>query len=325
MNYNIINEYIEFISHNFLNFFKVTLGYKYQKNLCQIFIDKYIEVRYYNETNYFDTKDFINRINKELIDLAEKIASEDNIEDIKNIIGLFGYIVYFDDVNIINNEMDLIDSLVNDNIIKINNKSDVKDKIKKWCIELRESKDKFNNTIHTKQFNILEKRIHKDLYYLELKHNIKVSNLYSEYAINKAYNSGTIAEDKLFVLYILTSFLVLNNAINLDFSKFYLVPFSNTLFEKEKKCARLLNVFDNQLAKKFISIRITYSDYKKNKKIVDSLISQGYRFSMELDSSYTGNIEELVLFPYIFVYDDSPECEMLLRYKERLKSIIIKV
>ena len=325
MNYNIISEYIEFINHKFLEFFKIVLGNKYQRTLCEIFIDKYINVRYYNETNYLVIKDFIDRINKELVDLTQKIANDDNIEDIKNIVALFGYIIYFDDVSIVNNEMDLINSLVSDDIVKINNKEEVKQKIKKWCIELRKSKDKFNDTLYTKEFNLLEKRLYKRLNYLELEHKIKISNLYSEYAIEKAYNTGIINEDKLFITYILASSLVLNNAINLDFSRFYLVPFASSLFEKEKKCARLLSILDNQLSKKFITIKITYSDYKKNKTKIDNLISKGYTFGLELDSSYVENTDSLVLFPYIFVYPNSPEYEALSRYQDKLKSKIVKL
>ena len=325
MNYNIINEYISFIRSKLLDFFKLILRNKYQKNLCATFIDKYIEVRYYNETNYLSTKDFINRVNKELIDLAEKLATDDNTEDIKNIVALFGYIVYFDDVCPVTEEMELINTLVSDEIIKIDNKEGLKMFIKQWYLEVKNTKEKFNKAINTREFNIVEERLYRKIYYLILEHNVRISNLYSEFAIDKAYNTGTVNEDKLFVTYILASSIVLNNAINLDFSRFYMVPFAGSLFEKDKKCARLLGVLDNPLAKKFISIRITYTDYKKNKNYIDKLINDGYSFGLELDSKYTGESRELVLFPYILAYEDSEEYTMLSRDKDLLKSKIIKL
>ena len=325
MNYNIIEEYISFNREKYLEFFKIILGNHYSKYLCSLYIDKYIDVRYYNETNYLTEKDFINRLNKELVDLTKKIAEDDNIEDIKNIVALFGYIVYFDDVCVVSQEMELINTLVTDDTIKISNKEELKQPIKEWYIRLKKGKEKFNNTIRTKDFSLLEVRLYKKLHYLELEHNVKISNLYSEYAIDKAYNSGTVNEDKLFITYILASSLVLNNAINLDFSRYYLVPLAGTLFEKEKKFTRLINVINNSLAKKFISLRITYSDYKKNKFKINDLISEGYSFGIELDSKYTGITSELVLFPYIFVYEDTPEYEMLMREKDLLKSKIIKL
>ena len=325
MDYNIIEEYIDFVRNNFLQFFKIALGSKYQKNLTQIFIDKYIYVRYYNETNYLATKDFINRVNSELVDLTEKLADDDNIDNIKNIVALFGYLVYLDDASMIQEDLELIRTLVYDDIVKMNNKEETLKSLIEWYKKFKDSKERFNDVLVTKDFNLLEKKLYKKLHYLELEHNVKISNLYSEYAIDKAYNSGVVAEDKLFITYILASRLVLENAVNLDFSRFYMVPMISTLFEKEKKFSRLINILNNVLAKKYISIRITYSDYKANKRKIDELISEGYTFGLEIDSKYTGISSELVLFPYVLVYEDGPEYEILMRDKERIKSKIIKL
>ncbi len=325
MNYNITKEYIDFIRINFLQFFKIVLGNKYHKNLTQIFIDKYIDVRYYNETNYLGIKDFVDRVNKELVNLTEKIADDDTIEDIKDIVALFGYLIYLDDAAMIEEDIELIKNLVTDDIVKISDKDETLKELLEWYKSFKNSKENFTNTLVTKDFNLLEKRLYKKLHYLELEHNVKISNLYSEYAIEKAYNSGVVSEDKLFITYILASGLVLNNAINLDFSRFYMVPITSTLFEKEKKFSRLINILDSVLAKKFISIRITYTDYKANKRKIDELINEGYSFGLELDSKYTGMTSELVLFPYVLVYEDNPEYEMLARDKDRIKSKIIKL
>ena len=142
------------------------MGSHYQKYLCSIFIDRYINVRYYNETNYLTEKDFVNRINKELVDLTKKLADDDNIDDIKNIVALFGYIIYFDDVGIINHDMELINTLVTDDIIKVEKKDDLKQLIKDWYTSLKKGKEIFNNAISTKDFNLLEKRLYKKLNYV---------------------------------------------------------------------------------------------------------------------------------------------------------------
>ena len=325
MEYNIVSEYIEFVRNSFLAFFKIVLGRRYQRSLVLLFIDKYIDVRYYNETNYLTVKDFVKRLNKELVDLTERIANEENIEDIKDAVALFGYLVYFDDVCVVEQDAELINVLVEDELLRIKDKENTKNEVLTWYKGFKDSKTRFNKVLTNKDFTILEKRLYRKLNYLSLEHNVKISNLYSEFAIEKAYTTGTVAEDKLFITYILASSLVLDNAINLDFSRYYIVPFASSLFEKEKKCTRLLRTLDNQLCKKFISVWITYSDYKKNKKKIDDLISEGYSFGIELDSKYTGITSDLVLFPYIFVDEDSPEYEMLERDKERLKSKIIKL
>ena len=325
MEYNIVNAYINFVKNSFLEFFRIVLGNRYQKNLIQMFIDRYIDVRYYNETNYLTVKDFVNRLNKELVDLTEKLADDDNLDNIKDIVALFGYLVYFDDVCVVEQEAELIRVLTEDELIKIKDKENVRKLILEWYRGVKKSKAAFNDAILTRDFTCIETRLYRKLYGLTLEHNVRISNLYSEYAIDRAYNSGTIGEDKLFILYILASSLVLDNAINLDFSRYYSVPISSSLFEKEKKWNRLLRALDNQLCKKFISIRITYTDYKKYKKKIDDLISEGYTFGIELDTKYAGTTSELVLFPYIFVHPDSPEFEMIQREKDRLKSKIVKI
>lgn len=325
MNYNIIDEYISFFRREYLEFFRIVLRNKYQKNLCLPFIDKYIDVRYYNETDYPTVKDFVDRVNKELVNLAEKLATDDNIDDIKNIVALFGYIVYFDDVCVVTEDLEVINILVSDDIIKIDNRDGLKGFLTDWYVKLTEKKELFNKTLYTKEFNVVEKRLYRRLNYLIIEHNVKISNLYSDYAIEKAFNSGVVNEDKLFITYIIASSIVLNNAISLDFSRYYMVPMASSLFTKEKKLERLLGVLNNSLAKKFIYIRITYSDYKANKDKIDKLINEGYNFGLELDSKYTGTTNELVLFPYVLVYEDSPEYEMLEREKNLLKSKIVKL
>ena len=324
MDYNIVDKYINFIRESYIDLFKIIFKNKCNKELSMAFIEKYITVRYYNETNYPGEKDFINRINKELLDLLDKLVLDDNIDDLKNIVALFGYIMYFDDVCVMTKEMEVIDAIINDGVIKISDSENMRLELKEWYLSYNLNKERFHDAINTKKFNLVEEKIYHRLYSLVLEHNVKISNLYSEYAVDKAYNSGVVNEDKLFITYILASNSVLNNAINLYFSRYYLVPLASTLFSKEKKISRLLKILDSPLTKKFIHIKVTYSDYIDNKGFVDKLINSGYSFIMELDSKYSGDSNLLYLFPYIMVMKDSPEYEMLMRDKDYLKSKIIK-
>ena len=325
MNYNIIMQYTDYITKSFLNYFKIIFKNKYKKELTLSFIELYINVRYYNETNYINIKDFTNRLNKEFIDLINTIGTDDNIDYLKNIVAAFGYLTYFDDLNYVYEEVDVIDALVGDNIVKLEDTKDLKAELKTWLSDFKKGKEIFNDTLNTKYFNLIEDRLYRKLYSLSLTHDVKISNLYSEYAVDRAYNTGIINEDKLFITYILGSLLALNNAINLDFSKHYVLPFASSLFEKEKKFARLFNSINNPLAKRILSVRITYQDYMKHQSKINELINQGYVFGLELDDKYTGNVTELLLFPYILVHEDSEEYEMLIREKDHLKSRIIKI
>ena len=325
MNYNIIMQYTDYITKSFLNYFKILFNSKFKKDLTLSFIDLYINVRYYNETNYINIKDFTSRLNKEFIDLIESIGTEDNIQYLKNIVAAFGYLTYFDDLNYVYEEVEVIDALIGDKIVKLEDNKDLKNELKNWLSEFKKGKEVFNDTLNTKYFNLIEDRLYRKLYSLTLTHDVKISNLYSEYAVDRAYNTGIINEDKLFITYIQASLLALNNAINLDFSKHYMLPFASSLFEKEKKFTRLINTINNPLAKKILSIKLNYQDYMKHQSKINELINQGYVFGLELDSKYTGNVTELLLFPYILVYEDSEEYEMLIREKEHLKSRIIKL
>ena len=325
MEYNIINEYVMFIKRELHSFFKIIFGDKYQKKMCEPFIDRYITVRYYNETNYTRDRDIMNRLNKELVDVYEDNVNDDNEDMLKNIVALFAYIVYFDDVYPVNSEGEVIDTLVTDEDIRIERGTNFKKDIRKWYLSFKKSKEKFNSTIMNREFHLEEDRLYRKTFSLKLGHDVKISNLYSEYAINKAYNSGIINEDKMFITYILSSFVVLNNAINLDFSRHYVVDMANSLFSKDKKMNRLFSVIDNILAKKFIFIKITFSDYIHNKDKINKLINDGYSFGIVIDNSFDGNIRELVLFPYIFIYEDNEYSEEILNEKENIKSKIIQL
>lgn len=325
MNYNIIKIYLDFLEKSFLEYFKIILKNKYSKEMCLDFINRYISVRYYNETNYYQVKDIVDRINRELVDLVKSLANRDNVDDLKNIVALFGYLLYFDDVCFAVHDMEIINSIVNDQVVKIDDIDEVKKALKEWYINFKTKKESFYKTLNTKDFNVIEKRVYRKVYYLELEHDIKISNLYSEYAINKAYNSSIINEDKAFIKYILASSIILENATNLDFSKHYIVDLPETLFTKEKKLNRLFNALNNTLAKKFIFIKITYHDYINNKDVVNKFINDGYFFVLELDSSYSDEITELFLFPFIMVREDSEEYDLIMKEKDRLKSKIIKL
>ena len=323
MEYNIINIYLRFIKNKFLDFFKIILNNKYNSGICKIFISRYIDVRYYNETNYFYEKDFVSRLNKEFISLYKKLANEENNDALKNIVALFGYLIYFDDIGD-SEPLDIIDALIKDDVIIKASDENIENSLKEWFKGLTEGKEKFYKTLETKDFSIEERKVYRKIKELVLNQNVKVSNLYSEYAIDKAYNTGTVNEDKLFVTLIKGSSLILENAIKLDFSKFFVVDLPSSLLDKDKKLMRLLGVIDNMLAKKHISIRITYSDYIKHKELIDKLIQEGYSFGVIIDNEFKGKLKELFIFIYIFVSDDNEYYKMIMDKKKDIISKVIK-
>ena len=325
MSTNIIQEYLDFLQKSYLSFFKLMLRHRHSKELCSIFLDKYFLVRYSDETNYPSIKDFTERLNRELIDVLSSFDDKANKNILKDIVALFGYIMYFDDICPILKEGELIDYIANSDLIKIEDRDHLAERLRTWYVGLKCDKALFEDAFISKDFSLMEKRLYRSLYTTELKHNVKISNLYSEYAIEKVYTSGIVNEDKSFITYILLSFLVLNNAINLDFSKKYVVELPATLFEKEKKLERLINILNSTLAKKHVFMRLLYSDYIKYKDLIDKYISEGYSFILEIDSSFSGNTMELILFPYLLVHKESTELEIIMKKKEHIRSKIVKI
>ena len=325
MSTNYIMEYIDYVKKSYLAFFKIMLKNKYSKETCLPFLDKYISVRYYDETNYPSIKDFTERLNKELLDTLCIIEEDADKNLLKNIVAMFGYILYFDNICQIENEEKLLDFIASSDIVKIEDREHLIERLRTWYVGFKCDLATFDQVVTSKDFTILEKRLYRSLYSIDLKHNIKISNLYSEYAIEKVFNSGVVNEDKSYITYILTSKLVLSNTINLNFTKKYMVDLPQTLLEKNKKLERLLDILNSTLAKKHIFMRLLYSDYIQHKEVIDRYISEGYSFILELDSSFKGNTMELILFPYILVHKDSIECDILIEKKENISSKIIKI
>ena len=69
-------------------------------------------------------------------------------------------------------------------------------------------------------YNSLSK---KNMYAVELEHNIAFSKIYSDYIVDKTYTEGVVAEDKLAVLLTLLSSQIVNNMINNEFDKKYVI------------------------------------------------------------------------------------------------------
>ena len=323
MDLNIISEYLKYVKKSLLEFYKIIFENKYQKSLIEPFLDKYIDIRYNNETNYHNIKNPTNRVSKELEPLFIELQSDNNISLLKSIYALFGYIMYLDDAIYFDSSKSLIDYLISDNNLKIEGLTLKKDELNKWLRNFTKGKKEFFRVLETNEYILKEKRIQRGYYNLSLEQNVKISYLYSDTAINKAFTTGNTYEDSLFVLYILASKLVLENAINLDFSRRYCLEFANSLWSKEKKQKRLLEILNNTLAKKYLEIKISLTTYYETKSLIDKLIKEGYLFSLYLDDTFTGKITELYLFSTIFIYKNNEFFDMIINSKEKIPGRII--
>ena len=303
MNHNIINEYLSFIKKEFTLIFKLTLGKQFNRALINTLIERYMMIRYYNEAAN-NKKDLIERVALDFEPLVKEMITDENLEQIKNIYSLFAYLPYFDDCYYDKTDREIIDFFFKDENLKLNLTDEVKEEIKVLLKTFRKNKEKFHRIINSNQFNLNEEVIQKGFYKLSLGHNVRISNLYSDYAIEKAYTSGIINEDKLLVLLIMASSLILNNAINLDFSRNYLIDLPSSLFGKSKKIERVLNIIDNEMAKKHLIINIKYEDYLNNRNKIADFIKRGFAFSVVIDYKFDEDYDNLIIFNYVFLFKD---------------------
>ena len=306
MSCNIIKEYAEFSKKNINKYYEQIMGKYYNKNLVEIFLNKYIDIRYYDlDTDKYSRN--ITKINKNLSTIYDSI--EDNKDTAKFIYILFEAILYLDDV--LEKEDEDIDNLIKlINQIRIEKLGiDEKDFINKFKEEYQKNKErkiKFINNIECQEFPIEYDYLYEqDIYNVTITHDIAIPKLYSKFAIEKVFNDGLIAEDKLFIEYYMVSKKILTNIINGDFNNKYLIEFNPNILKKKDKLARLLNIIDNDLAKDITSMKINYKDYMSNKEKIHELIHNGYKFSIIIDNTYD-NVEKIApdlfkVFEYIIL------------------------
>ena len=323
MDTNIIVEYTDFIRRQIIDFYYIILKNKFDKKLIIPFLDKYIMVRYYNESAYPKEKDIIERIIKELEAIVKEITTPENKEQIKNIYSLFGYILYFDDCYFIEDDKELLKLFFEDQNLKIEFTTEMKEEMKNFINEFKNNKMRFNEVLSSNKFYLVEKRLKKYYYRLTLGHDVKVSSLYSESAIEKAFNTGSINEDKLSVLFVMACNLILQNAIGLDFSRCYIVDIVPSLYVKDKKIEKLFKGLDNILTQKYLILNIKYSDYLINKEKVDEFIQRGYSFAITLDDTFDEDYSRLILFSCVLLYKDHEKYDIIKENKNKIASQLI--
>ena len=144
----------------------------------------------------------------------------------------------------------------------------------------------------------------KNIYVLNLDHNITFSQIYSDYIIDKTYNEGVIAESKVMILLNLLSIRLVKDMINSEFNKKYVVYLPRSIYSKEKKIEKILSSIDDEYARENILFLIKIEDLDKYKTLIKKLKKKGYQFAIGINSEFnieTANYKVMNLADYIFV------------------------
>ena len=323
---NLMDTYIAFTEKKIKKYMKTILAKQYDENLLNEYLKTYINARYYNIQNTDKpARAFYLRILEELEykeDILMKKCEEESqnlnekqeqLNKIHNLKELFAYILFFDNVRNVENfkSIDNIKEIISKMIqtanalfkIDISQSTEKKlyEEIKKDMIEKEVFLDKFDTDEFALQFENSKGK--DDVYFVSLEQKVKMPMQYSEAAIEKVYNEGIVAEDKLQVEYILLSVVIISDIVNGNFDDTYIAEFASTLFKKKQKLDSILSILGNQELQDKIHLNIMYSDYIKNQKSILGYTKKGYNFTITLDNTVKSieDVEKLKMFKMVIV------------------------
>lgn len=305
-------------------------------------IDTYINTKYYNLMDEKVTgKNLVKQLEKDIIDSAIELIDKYNGKNEK----------YSDMVNMHAHALTLIAKLeyVKDSVNETKAKNEfyqkeVSKRYKDWEEDRIETvvdginkiQRNYNNmleyllkSLETNMFNLTFNKLSmvKDMYGLELEHNISFSRVYSDYIIDKTYTEGIIAEDKTSVLLNLLSIQIIRDMMTFNSNKKYLLYIPNTLYTKEKKLNKVLKMFDDKYAKNNVIILVSGEELLSNKTTIKSVRKMGYRYAIVFDKETTINAKErgnIYVADYIFIDKKIVDVEKTLSFipEELLGSVI---
>ena len=330
MTINLANKYIEITKKEVIEYLKLVFGNKFSKKYYDIYMKKYIDIRYYNFYDYDTSKTIRKKILDNLKETAEELCI-DNIEDrdiIDQMCVFFYYILYFDNVVHPKDMKKTIEKIARLRK-RIFDKEDenFEQELYRIVKEYKIKKEKMLEKVNSEEFLLKLANYPKKLniYRVNLKYKIKFPLVYSEFAINKAFNVGLINEDKLLIEYYLITKKVLEDVLRQNFTRQYVLEFSDKLLNKPNKLKNLLNIIDNTAIKDKISLKIKHELFIANKEKIYELIRDGFKITIILDNSFQANyktIDTLSIFKYVIVNKDIKNYNEIVKYKKNIKNII---
>ncbi len=322
----IYEEYIKFTSNFLTNYYRILLGSKYDRKLVKPFIDRYIDIRYYNK-NLVAGNDITEILGKELKNVVLELfeENENKTEFIKNIFALFSYILFIDGCYEYTDLNTLLKTLFSDSNITLEYDNEIKKELNTLVRDYLDKRDSFFELFNNNEFYLGEKQLDNNIYKIDLVQNCNLSKLYSEFAIDKAYNSEVVLENRTYLEILILSTKILKDVIALDFDKNYIVDFPITLTNKSKKIIKYLKALDDDMIKSKINLCFKYKEYRENKSDIKYLINQGYSICLELDETYDMNFDDLFLFNYILIDKNLNFYDNIINSKDDIKTTIISL
>lgn len=347
---NLFVEYVDICRKNAHKYLKAIFKKDYDEEIAQAYVECYINSRYYNLSYKETNRVFYLRIKEALLKMMEQLLKDNEKEKsrtgdyvnyrrreriIKNMFTFFDYMFFFDKVRDIENmkKVGSIDEIVDklyetrEKLYGINERKDTKGEflklVKSNMVEAEMFLDKYfiDNTFELSIKKVIDK---PNLYNIELVSNLRMPMIYSSAAINVAFNSEIIREERLLPEYALLSLIIARDIVEANFRDEYLVEFAATATKKKNKLTRITSLINDPAIQEKLNLRITYEAFKKYQNEIFDLMKEGYKFALELDRTFKDieEIKKLKMFSYFIVKKDLKQFKQIFkRYKKTDKII----
>ncbi len=310
---NIMNEYLNYIKKTSRNYMKAILSNYYDEDHFNALMEVYINARYYN---YYEQEndDFEDDVCRQLRKRALLILEDsDEIAEkkITELLFSFNFLLYLNGLKAIKKKEPFI-RYINDYRNRLLNKIDetFSDKFSKLIDETIYKEEKYLNLLLECPFYLeFSKTSVPNISTCYLNHDIKFPKLYSDYAIERVYNSGVVYEEQLLIGYMHVVVQIIRDFKNNILDNYYLLDFASSLFAKKDTIAKNLETLNNDAIKDRVVLKIGISDYEEHEDIVKDLMREGYSFGLYLkEKEFANNVKKHTIFKYIVVNKQPKDC-----------------
>jgi len=303
---NIMNEYIKLTEKHLTQYMKIIFDNKFDETIFEELLESYMNARYYDlngdKSDNTLKAEILSEIEKKKLKLKPKY--EENTLEYMCV--FFSYILYFDRVIPNKNLQKTVESINEMSKRLLKRKVDITEKL---SVALNENLEQINNLLEkyeSTDFNlkIVSYSSYKTAYRVALEYSFSIPKVYSNFATQKVFNTGTIAEDKLFIEYSLITIQIIQDIVKGNFKRQYLVELTDTLFSKKQKLERILKLVDNPAIQDKLNFRIEHKVFLKHKELIYSLMQRGFKFACFLDETFVADaleIEKLNTFNFVLV------------------------
>lgn len=283
----------------------------------------YIDGKYYNKVGNidadYDSKNMNYRLGKIITSESEKLIKSYKGADklysakVEFITNIFITILYIENIFVSDIELDEKIAKYKEKISKYLNgyyesESELTDTVKKLIVCEKTYRSAVNKLIDSLKTNTFELEFNelttkKNMYALKLNHNINFSKLYSDYIIDKTYDEGIVAEDKILVTISILLGRISQDILSCNTDNLYLLYMPDSLYEKSNKLSKVESMLSDEMVRNRVILVNKPNTIAINKKTIKQMKKEGFRFGVLVNSEDTKITDKtsISLIDYIFV------------------------